>query len=146
MLPERIKVAWPTTKVAPLADYKSKSLEEKLARLKDSVFAKTWILYIGMPTSDVTLGSAKSTSLWTGKLPIGEWDKLALVRNVGLDSMGVLNSTSIKLAASLSIPHHEGAGGEEDFVSKGEYEKHIQKNKRWASKKKKNKKGGLWDG
>ena len=120
-----------------MADYKSKSLEEKLARLKDSVFAKTWILYTGMPTSDVTPGGAKSANLWTGKLPIGEWDKLALVRYVGLGLMGVLNSTSIDLAANLSIPHHEGAGGEEDFVSKGEYEKYIKKNKRWASKKKK---------
>ena len=51
--------------------------------------------------------------------------------------MGVLNSTSIELAVNLSIPHHEGAGGEEDFVSKREYEKHIKKNKRWASKKEK---------
>ena len=121
-----------------MANYKNKSIEEKLARLKDSVFAKTWILYTGMPTSDVTLGSAKSANLWTGKLPIEEWDKLVLVRNVGLDSIGVLNSTSIKLAASLDIPHHEDAGGEEeDFVSKGEYEKHIKKNRKWASKKKK---------
>ena len=107
------------------------------------MFAKIWILYTGMPTSDVTLGSAKSANLWTGKLPIDEWDKLALVRNVGLDSMGVLNSTSMNLAASLSIPHHGGAGGEEDSVSKREHEKHIRKNKRWASKKKKNKKDRL---
>ena len=74
---ERIKAAWLTTKVAPLLDYESKSLEEKIARLKDSVFAKTWTLYTGMSTSDVTLGSAKSANLWTGKLPIDEWDKLA---------------------------------------------------------------------
>ena len=49
----------------------------------------------------------------------------------------------MNLAASLSTPHHEGAGGEEDFGSKGEYEKHIRKNKRWASKEKKNKKEKL---
>ena len=103
------------------------------------MFAKTWILYTGMPTSDVTLGSAKGANLWTGKLPIEEWDQLVLVRNVGLDSMGVLNPTSIQLAASLVIPHHEGAGGEEDFVSKGEYEKHKKKNEKWAAKKNKKK-------
>ena len=72
-----------------------------------------------------------------------EWNKLVLVRNVGLDSMGVLNSTSIELAASLDIPHHEGAGGEADFSSKREFEKHINKNKRWASKRKKNNKRKL---
>ena len=99
-----------------------------------------------MPTSDVTLGRAKSVNLWTGKLSIDEWDKLALVRNVGLDSMGVLNSISMNLAASLSIPHHEGAGGEEDFVSKREHDKHIRKNKRWASKKKKSNKEKLYNG
>ena len=77
------------------------------------------------------------------KLPIDEWDQLVLVRNVGLDSMGVLNSTSIELAASLDIPHHEGAGGEEDFSSKREFEKHIDRNKRWASKRKKNNKRKL---
>ena len=90
-----------------------------------------------------TLGRAKNADLWTGKLPIDEWDQLVLVRNVGLDSMGVLNSTSIELAASLDIPHHEDAGRKEDFVSKREHEKHISKNKRWASKRKKNNKRKL---
>ena len=143
VLTDRVKVAWLTTKVAPLTEYRRKSKEEKLARLKDAVFARTWILYTGMPTSNVTLGSAKGANLWTGKLPIEEWDKLVLVRNVGLDSMGVLNPTSIELAASLDIPHHEGAGGEADFGSKREFEKHINKNKRWASKRKKNNKRKL---
>ena len=132
-----------TTKVAPLMDYKNKSLDKRLARLKDSVFAKTWILYTGMPTSDETFGSAKNADLWTGKLPIGEWDELALVRNVGLNSVGVLNSTSIKLAASLEIPHHEGAGGEDNFVSKKEYKKHVKKNEKWASKRSQRKKNRL---
>ena len=107
------------------------------------MFARTWILYTGMPTSDVTLGSVKGANLWTGKLPIEEWDELVLVRNVGLDSMGVLNPTSIELAASLDIPHHEGAGGEADFGSKKEFEKHINKNKRWAAKRKKSNKRKL---
>ena len=110
---------------------------------KDSVFAKTWILYTGMPTSDVTLGSAKNANLWTGKLPIDEWDELVLVRNIGLNFVGVLNSTSIRLAASLEIPHHEGAGGEESFVSKEEHKKRIMKNEKWASKRSKRKKSKL---
>ena len=70
------------------------------------MFAKTWILYTGMPTSDVTLGSAKNADLWTGKLPVGEWDELVLVRNVGLNSMGVLNSTSTvnRVSCELRYP------------------------------------------
>ena len=117
--------------------HKKKSLDERSVRLKGSVFAKTWALYTGMPTSDVTLGSAKNADLWTGKLPIDEWGELVLVRNVGLGSVGALNSTSIRLAASLEIPHHEGAGGEGNFVSKEEYKKHIKKNGKWAYKRKK---------
>ena len=41
VLPDRVKVAWLTTKVAPLTDYKNKSRDKRLARLKDSVFVKT---------------------------------------------------------------------------------------------------------
>ena len=90
-----------------------------------------------MPTSDVALGSVKNANLWTGKPSIDEWNELILVRNIGLNSIGGLNPTSIKLADSLEILHHEGAGREEDFVSKGEYKKHIRKNEKWASKRKK---------
>ena len=96
-----------------------------------------------MPTSDVTLGSAKNANLWTGKLPIDKWDELVLVRNIGLNSLGVLNSTSIRLAASLEIPHHEGAGGENNFVSKEEYKKRVKKNGKWASKRSKRKRNKL---
>ena len=43
---------------------------------------------------------------------------------------------SLKLASCLKLPHHEGVGGVEDFVSTKEYEKHIKKNKKWSSKRK----------
>ena len=113
---DRVKVAWLTTKVAPLTEYGRKSKEEKLARLKDAVFARTWILYTGMPTSDVTLDSTKGANLWTGKLPIEEWDELVLVRNVGLDSMGVLNSTSIdRVSCEFRYPPPRRCRGERRF-------------------------------
>ena len=69
-----------------------------------------------MPTSDLAQGGAKSSVLWTGKLPLAEWDDLVLVRNIGLNSEGILNISSLKLAACLELPHHEGAGGVEDFI------------------------------
>ena len=34
VLPDRVKVAWLITKVAPLTDYKNKSMDKRLARLK----------------------------------------------------------------------------------------------------------------
>jgi hypothetical protein len=34
---------------------------------------------------------------------------------------------TIKLAANLSIPHHEGAGGEEDFDCRESFQKHVKR-------------------
>ena len=137
VLADRIKVAWLTTKVGPLENYSKASRKARKSCLKDAVFARTWILHTGMPTSDLAQGSAKNSVLWTGKLPLAEWDDLVLVRNIGLSSEGILDSSSLKLAASLELPHHEGAGGVEDFVSTEEYKKHIKKNEKWSSKKSK---------
>jgi hypothetical protein len=41
-----------------------------------------------------------------------------LIRNVELDATGRLDQTTLSLAAKLKIPHHVGAGGEEDFTDK----------------------------
>jgi hypothetical protein len=46
---------------------------------------------------------------------------------VGLSALGKLDEYTIKLAANLSIPHHEGAGGEEDFDSKESFQKHVKR-------------------
>jgi hypothetical protein len=37
------------------------------------------------------------------------------VRGVGLSTLGKLDCDTIKLAAKLELPHHEGAGGVEDL-------------------------------
>ena len=95
-----------------------------------------------MPTSDLAQGGTKNSVLWTGKLPLTERGDLVLIKNIGLNSEGILNASSLKLAACLELPHHEGAGGVEDSISTKEYEEHIKKNKKWSSKKKK--KSKLW--
>jgi hypothetical protein len=35
---------------------------------------------------------------------------------VRLTALGVLDAATIRVAANLSLPHHLGAGGEDDFV------------------------------
>ena len=135
VLPDRVKVAWLTTKVGPLDNYANASKKARKSCLKHAVFARTWVLHTGMPTSDLAQGGAKNSVLWTGKLPLEEWDDLVLIRNIGLNSEGILNASSLKLAACLKLPHHEGAGGVEDFVSTKEYEKYIKKNRKWSSKR-----------
>jgi hypothetical protein len=57
--------------------------------------------------------------LWWGRIPLEDIDKHVLIRGVGLSALGKLDRGFIELAAKLDIPHHDGAGGEEDFVDKG---------------------------
>ena len=137
VLPDRAKVARLTTKAGLLENYSKAPNKARKACLKGALFARTWFLHTGMPTSDLTQGSANKSILWTGKLPLAEWDDLVLVRNIGLDSEGILNTSSLKLPAYLELPHHEGAGGVEDFIFTKEYKKHMKKNKKWSSKKNK---------
>ncbi len=46
----------------------------------------------------------------------------------------------IKLAAQLNIPHHEGAGGENDFVDKEAFQKHTKRASKRISQKRRNQK------
>jgi len=50
------------------------------------------------------------------------------VRDVGLDATGKLDNISIKLISKLKIPHHQGAGGEDDFVSKEAFQRQMKRN------------------
>jgi hypothetical protein len=54
-------------------------------------------------------------------------DKHILVRAIGLSALGKFDKITIKLAAQLEIPHHEGAGGVDDFVDKKTFQKHVRK-------------------
>ncbi len=57
-----------------------------------------------------------------------------LVRGVGLSATGKLDKDTIKMSAKLGIPHHEGAGGVEDFVDKEAFRKHVKRVKQQAQK------------
>jgi hypothetical protein len=54
-------------------------------------------------------------------------DKHVLIRGVGLSATGKLDRDIIKMSAKLGIPHHEGAGGVEDFVDKEAFQKHVKR-------------------
>jgi hypothetical protein len=58
----------------------------------------------------------KSQSLMVGRIPLEDINKHALLREIGLSTLGKLDKETIRLAAQLDIPHHEGAGGEENFI------------------------------
>jgi hypothetical protein len=49
------------------------------------------------------------------------------VRALGLSALGKFDKITIKLAAQLDIPHHEGAGGVDDFVDKETFQKKVKR-------------------
>ncbi len=44
-----------------------------------------------------------------------------------MSATGKLDKDTIKIAANLEIPHHEGAGGAEDFINKEAFQKHVKR-------------------
>ena len=54
-------------------------------------------------------------------------DKHILVRGLGLSALGKLDTKTVKIAAQLYIPHHEGAGGFDDFVDRESFQKHVKR-------------------
>ncbi len=62
-------------------------------------------------------------------MPLEVIEDYMLIRDVGLDASGKLGKITLNSAAKLQIPHHVGAGGEEDFADKETFQKHIKKNK-----------------
>jgi hypothetical protein len=65
--------------------------------------------------------------LWWGRIPLEDVEKHILVRNIGISALGKLDEETLKLAAQLNIPQHEGAGGENDFVNKEAFQKHTKR-------------------
>jgi hypothetical protein len=62
-------------------------------------------------------------------------DKHILIRSIGLSALGKLDKTTIGLASQLGTPHHEGAGGVEDFVDRDTFQKHVKRAKNRSKRK-----------
>ncbi len=54
-------------------------------------------------------------------------DKHILVRGIWLSALGKLDNDTVKIAARLDVPHHEGAGGIEDFADQESFQKHVKR-------------------
>ncbi len=44
-----------------------------------------------------------------------------------MSALEKLDGETIKTAAKLEIPHHEGAGGVEDFTTEEAFQKHVRR-------------------
>ena len=130
VLADRVEVNYYTTQTPSLDSYTRSSVKDRKARLSEALFLRTWCLSggKGLPsTTPPTSKCAKMNHLWWGKIPIEVIENYILIRDVGLDASGKLDKITLNLAAKLQIPHHVGAGGEEDFADKETFQKHIKR-------------------
>ena len=130
ILADRIEVNYYTSNTPPLEGFEQSTNALKTKRLKEATFLRTWCLEKGkgLPTTTPpTSAHGKLNHLWWGRIPLEDLNKHVLIRGVGLSALGKLDRETIRLAALLEIPHHEGAGGEEDFTDKNAFQKHIRR-------------------
>ena len=98
--------------------------------MKEATFLRTWCMDrgTGLPTTiPPNTNHGRMKYLWWGRIPLEDVDKHVLIRGVGLSAAGKLDKDTIKIAAKIGIPHHEGAGGVEDFVDKEAFQKHVKR-------------------
>jgi hypothetical protein len=131
ILADRLEVNYYTTATPALLEYQESSITQKEKRLKQANFLRTsWCLDRGkeLPTTTPpATNHGRMKHLWWGRIPLEDIDKHILVRGVRLSALGKLDRTSRELASKLDIPHHEGAGGEEDFVDNESFQKHVRR-------------------
>jgi hypothetical protein len=108
-LPDRIKVSYYTTITPSLAKHAKSSYEEKLVKIQEAVFLKTWSIPTGESTTVESVSSRRKNKLWTGLIPLTFLDDVLLIRNVGLTALGSLSLPTAELAANLKIAHQVGA-------------------------------------
>ena len=108
-LPDRIKVNYHTTSISALPKYSKATHTQRLRRLQELTFLRTWTLPTGEATTVDPALSGKRNRLWTGQIPLKFLDDVLLLRNVGLTALGNLTPATALLAAKLSIAHQVGA-------------------------------------
>jgi hypothetical protein len=108
-LPDRIRVNYYTTSTLALPKYGQTTYKQRLRRLREIIFLKTWTLPTGEATTIDLILSRKRNKLWTGQVPCKFLDEVLLVRNVGLTASGSLTHATMSLAADLKIAYQVGA-------------------------------------
>ncbi len=130
VLADRIEVNYYTTITPALLNYPEAPITQRNERLEEASFLRTWCLDRGkgLPTTTPpSTNYGKMKHLWWGRIPLEDVFKHILVRGVGLSALGKFDEDTIKLAANLNTPHHEGAGVEQDFDSRESFQKHVRR-------------------
>ncbi len=130
VLADRIEVNYFTTRTPALDDYDECSIQKRKARLREALFFRTWCLSGGKGGPTTNPPSTKHTRtnhFWWGKIPMEDVTNHILVRDVGLDATGKLDKNTINLASNLKVPHHQGAGGEDEFTTKEAFQRQMKR-------------------
>jgi hypothetical protein len=109
-LPDRIKVSYYTTTTPAQANHTKAPYNERLSRIQEAIFLRTWALPTGEATTSGPFISRKKSNLWTGLVPLTFLDDVLLVRDVGLTALGSFTpATNVLVATNLKIAHNSGA-------------------------------------
>jgi hypothetical protein len=130
VLADRIEVNYFTTQTPSLEEHGKCTVRDRKERLREALFLRTWCLNGGKgdpTTTPPATKYARMNHLWWGKIPMEAVSSHILIRDVGLDATGKLDQATLNLAAKLKIPHHVGAGGEDDFTDKEAFQKHVRR-------------------
>ncbi len=131
ILADRIEVNCYTTVTPALLNYLDSSITLREESLEEAHFLRTWCLDRGKGLPTITLlpptNHGKIKHLWWGRIPLDDASRHILVRGVGLSALGKLDWDTIKLAAKLEVPHHEGAGAAEDFKNREAVQRHVKR-------------------
>jgi hypothetical protein len=104
-----IEVNYFTTVTPSIIDYDTAGLRQRQARLKEATFLRTWVLRNsgGFPTTIPPRNNRdRAERLWRGRIPTEHLDEHILIRGVGLNARGKLDSVTREMASQLNIPHH----------------------------------------
>ena len=99
---------------------------------------RTWCLDNGRgeaTTKSPIKSVRRAKDLWTYKFWKSEVKELVLLRNVGITGAGKLDQMTAQIASTLTIPHHVGAGGEDDFVDVHEQVDNVAKKALFAPRR-----------
>jgi hypothetical protein len=107
--PEEIEVIYYTTPRQQLEEYNSATPEQRQGHLSQCRFRKTWFIRTGTNAGKGTLMAPFPKNpllrLWTGKLPMNEFEDLILATGIKLDVNGYLTKESRIIALQVAIPH-----------------------------------------
>ena len=120
-----------------MANYETTSRKDRELRIEIATFLRAWCLK-GDPTTEPpkSANRARDKQLWWGRIPLEDIDKYILIRDVGLSASGKLDRITINLATKLKLPHHQGAGGEDDFTDKEAFQKQLKRREREKNRRK----------